>query len=34
VEGLELDDFSRAKIDTSVAELTDERDTVREQGLI
>jgi malate dehydrogenase len=34
VEGLELDDFSRAKIDTSVAELTDERDTVREQRLI
>ena len=34
VEGLELNDFSRAKVDASVAELTDERDTVTEQGLI
>jgi malate dehydrogenase len=34
VQGLELDDFSRAKIDASVAELTDECDTVTEQGLI
>jgi malate dehydrogenase len=34
VQGLELDDFSRAKIDLSVAELTDERDTVKDQGLI
>jgi malate dehydrogenase len=34
VEGLELDDFSRAKIDASVAELQSERDTVAEQGLI
>ncbi|HEY4451397.1 MAG TPA: malate dehydrogenase [Solirubrobacteraceae bacterium] len=34
VEGIELNDFSRAKIDASVAELTDERDTVTEQGLI
>jgi malate dehydrogenase len=34
VEGLELDDFSRAKIDASVAELTEERDTVQSQGLI
>jgi len=34
VEGLELDDFSRAKIDASVAELTEERDTVASQGLI
>jgi malate dehydrogenase len=34
VQGLELDDFSRAKIDASVAELTDERDTVTKQGLI
>jgi malate dehydrogenase len=31
---LELDDFSRSKIDASVAELTEERDTVKEQGLI
>ena len=34
VEGLELEDFSRAKIDASVAELLDERSTVSEQGLI
>ena len=34
VEGLELDDFSRAKIDESVAELVGERDTVASQGLI
>jgi malate dehydrogenase len=34
VEGLELEDFSRARIDASVQELTGERDTVAEQGLI
>ncbi len=34
VQGLELDDFSRAKIDASVAELAGERDTVKDQGLI
>jgi malate dehydrogenase len=34
VEGLELDEFSRAKIDLSVAELADERETVKSQGLI
>jgi malate dehydrogenase len=34
VQGIELDDFSRSKIDATVAELTDERDTVKEQGLI
>jgi malate dehydrogenase len=34
VGGLELDGFSRAKIDASVAELVEERDTVAEQGLI
>jgi malate dehydrogenase len=34
VQGLEIDDFSRGKIDASVAELTDERDTVQSQGLI
>jgi malate dehydrogenase len=34
VQGLELDAFSREKIDASVAELTEERDTVKEQGLI
>ena len=34
VQGLELDDFSRQRIDISVAELTSERDTVKDQGLI
>ncbi len=34
VDGLELDDFSRAKIDASVAELQGERETVAGQGLI
>jgi malate dehydrogenase len=34
VEGLDLDDFSRARIDASVAELVDERDAVAELGLI
>jgi malate dehydrogenase len=34
VQGLDLDEFSRGKIDATVAELTDERDTVKEQGLI
>jgi malate dehydrogenase len=34
VQGLEIDDFSRAKIDASVAELISERDTVASQGLI
>jgi malate dehydrogenase len=34
VQGLELDDFSRSRIDRSVAELTEERDTVAGQGLI
>ena len=34
VQGLELDDFSRGKIDASVAELVGERDTVAEQGMI
>jgi len=34
VEGIELDEFSRGKIDASVEELTGERDTVSEQGLI
>jgi malate dehydrogenase len=34
VEGLELDDFSRVKIDASLAELGEERDTVASQGLI
>ena len=34
VEGLEIDDFSRARIDASVAELGEERDMVRGLGLI
>jgi malate dehydrogenase len=34
VEGLEIDDFSRARIDASAAELVDERGAVRELGLI
>ena len=34
VQGLEIDDFSRARIDATVAELADERDSVREMGLI
>jgi malate dehydrogenase len=34
VEGLDIDPFSRAKVDASVAELTSERDTVRSLGLI
>ena len=34
VQGLEIDDFSRAKIDASVAELVEEREAVRSLGLI
>ena len=34
VQGLELDEFSRARIDASVAELLDERNAVKELGLI
>ncbi|MBB3041646.1 malate dehydrogenase [Nocardioides sp. LMS-CY] len=34
VQGLEIDDFSRAKIDASTAELADERAAVTELGLI
>ena len=34
VQGLDLDEFSRSKIDASVAELSDERATVESQGLI
>ena len=34
VQGLELNEFSRAKIDASVAELIEERDAVTELGLI
>ena len=34
VQGLDIDDFSRARIDASVAELAEERDAVTEMGLI
>ncbi|HSN43855.1 MAG TPA: malate dehydrogenase [Propionibacteriaceae bacterium] len=34
VQGLEIDDFSRGKIDASVAELLDEKNAVTELGLI
>jgi malate dehydrogenase len=34
VQGIDIDSFSRGKIDASVEELVSERDTVAEQGLI
>jgi malate dehydrogenase len=34
VQGLEINDFSRQRIDASVAELAEERDAVRALGLI
>ena len=34
VPGLDIDDFSRGRIDASVAELAEERDAVKELGLI
>ncbi|MFF0422944.1 malate dehydrogenase [Streptomyces sp. NPDC004520] len=34
VQGLEINEFSRARIDASVKELSEERDAVRELGLI
>jgi malate dehydrogenase len=34
VEGLEIDDFSRERIDASVGELAEERDAVKDLGLI
>ncbi|MEV8437079.1 malate dehydrogenase [Actinosynnema sp. NPDC051121] len=34
VQGLEIDEFSRARIDASVAELVEERDAVKALGLI
>ncbi len=33
-QGLEVGDFAQAKIDATVAELVEERDAVRELGLI
>ena len=34
MQGLEIDPFSRTRIDASVAELIEERDAVHELGLI
>ncbi|MBO0803499.1 MAG: malate dehydrogenase [Nocardiopsaceae bacterium] len=34
IDGVEINEFSRGKIDASVAELSSERDTVRKLGLI
>jgi malate dehydrogenase len=34
IQGVEINDFSRSKIDASVQELAEERDAVRELGLI
>jgi malate dehydrogenase len=34
VQGLEIDEFSRERIDASVAELAEERDAVRKLGLV
>ncbi len=34
VQGLEIDEFSRGRIDASVAELVEERDAVKELGLV
>ena len=34
VQGLDIDDFSRARIDVSTAELAEERDAVRQLGLV
>nr|AGC71292.1 malate dehydrogenase [uncultured bacterium A1Q1_fos_515] len=34
VQGLEIDDYSRGKIDASTGELAEERDAVRELGLV
>jgi malate dehydrogenase len=34
VQGLDIDDYSRSKIDASADELVSERDAVKELGLI
>ena len=34
VQGLEIDDFSRSRMDATAAELADERDAVQKLGLI
>jgi malate dehydrogenase len=33
-EGLEVDDFARGKVDATVNELKEERDSVKQLGLI
>jgi malate dehydrogenase len=34
VQGLDINDFSRSRIDASAAELSEERDAVKQLGLI
>ena len=34
VQGLEIDDFSRGRIDATTKELAEERDAVKDLGLI
>jgi malate dehydrogenase len=34
IPGVEINDFSREKIDASVAELVEERDAVKQLGLV
>jgi len=34
VQGLEIDEFSRSRIDATVAELREERDAVQALGLL
>jgi len=34
VQGLEIDDFSRSRMDATAAELVEERDAVKGLGLI
>ncbi len=34
MQGLDIDEFSRPRIDASVAELAEERDAVKDLGLI
>jgi malate dehydrogenase len=34
VQGLDIDDFSRSKIDATAGELVEERDAVKDLGLI
>nr|MDP9006812.1 malate dehydrogenase [Actinomycetota bacterium] len=34
VDGIDLDEFARSRIDTSVAELADERNAVERLGLL